>query len=203
MSKLSALRFVSAVRLFCRLCPFAPVIGLLLWAHLFAAAAPTTPASPAGPPDVVVFTNGDRLTGRLVQVVAGKVTFHSDILGNVTAPWAKIRSLQSQQRFAVVEKDQRLTKKNAEGKVTLGSVAMENSHIRITPPQGAAKVFPTNDKEFLVDAATLHREIRDQSDPFYGWGGSVTLGASLVQGTTNNQTYTGAVTLLRTIPTVT
>jgi hypothetical protein len=53
-----------------------------------------------------------------------------------------------------------------------------------------------------VDATTFHREIQNESDLLYGWGGSITLGASLVDATNSAQTYTGAVALIRSIPTI-
>ena len=50
-------------------------------------AAPMHAQAPAAPPpgtDVIVFTNGDQLTGKLLREVGGSVTFHSDIAGDVT-----------------------------------------------------------------------------------------------------------------------
>jgi len=56
-----------------------------------AQSAPAKPAAP--PPDVIVFTNGDQLTGKLLREANGSVTFHSDIAGDVTVKWDKIKSL--------------------------------------------------------------------------------------------------------------
>jgi Protein of unknown function, DUF481 len=50
--------------------------------------------------------------------------------------------------------------------------------------------------------ATFHHEIQNESDLLYGWAGSITLGASLVDATNSNQTYTGSVALIRSIPTI-
>jgi hypothetical protein len=178
------------------------LLAFLFLTHSFAEAEPPATLASKTTPDIVVFTNGDRLTGHMVQVIDNNVTFHSDIVGDVTIPWAKIKSLQTQQQFAVIEKDERLTRKSAADKVTLGSVSVENNHIQISPPAGSPKIFPTNNTDSIVDAATLHREITDQSNILYGWNGNITLGASLVQATNTSQTYTGAVQLVRAIPTV-
>jgi len=41
----------------------------------------------AAPPDVLVLSNGDTLHGKFINVINGKVTFHSDPLGDVTLEW--------------------------------------------------------------------------------------------------------------------
>jgi hypothetical protein len=59
-------------------------LHLLLSATLgltFALPLQAQTAAAAPPPDVIVFTNGDQLTGKLLRVVDGTVTFHSDIVG--------------------------------------------------------------------------------------------------------------------------
>src|ERR1700679_1882496 len=58
-------------------------------------------AAPAPTPDVLVFTNGDQLTGKLVSEMNGTVTFHSDMAGDLSIPWAKIKSIRCSQNFAV------------------------------------------------------------------------------------------------------
>ena len=68
-----------------------------------------TSAAPA--PDVIIFTNGDQLTGKLLREVGGSVTFHSDIAGDVTVTWDKIKSIHSSQQFAVIQQGQHVTRK--------------------------------------------------------------------------------------------
>ncbi len=46
---------------------------------------------PQSQPDVIVFTNGDQLTGKFVQAIGDTVSFHSDVVGNVTIEWSKIK----------------------------------------------------------------------------------------------------------------
>src|SRR5271170_4896585 len=56
-------------------------------------------------PDVIVFTNGDQLTGTLVRGVGSSVVFRSDMAGEVTVPLDKVRELHSTGSFAVLRKD--------------------------------------------------------------------------------------------------
>jgi hypothetical protein len=152
-------------------------------------------------PDTITFNDGEQLAGKLISVLAGNVTFHSDILGNVTVPLEKVKTLNTAHPFAVVEKDQRVTRKTAVKQIPVGSIALKNNSLNVTPSKGEEKSFPENRIASLLDAATFHREIQNESDFLYGWAGSITLGASLVDATNSAQTYTGAVALIRSIPT--
>ncbi len=90
---MSQFRFVS--RVFSRLpLTLAPCAASHSWSHLRRCLCrPRLPrAAPA--PDVIIFTNGDQLTGKLLREVDGSVTFHSDIAGDVTVTWDKIKSIQ-------------------------------------------------------------------------------------------------------------
>ena len=176
----------------CRFIPTAVFCGLLFFfpGQLHADA-----------PDTVIFVNGDQLTGKLIGVLAGTVTFHSDILGDVSIPVAKVKSLHAARQFAVIEKDQHITRKTVVERVPIGSVDLEHDTIRLQPPHASEKSFPLSRTSSLVDADLFHRELHNEVDPFYGWTGSITLGATLVTATNSAQTYTGAVALVRSIPT--
>jgi hypothetical protein len=152
-------------------------------------------------PDTITFNDGEQLAGKLISVLGGTVTFHSEILGNVTVPLEKVKTLNPVHPFAAVEKNQRVTRKTAVEQIPVGSIALKNNSLKVSPPHAAEKSFPANQIASILDAATFHREIQNESDFLYGWGGSITLGASLVDATNSAQTYTGSVALIRSIPT--
>ncbi len=167
--------------------------------------AQTAGASPGtAKPDTITFSNGDLLTGKLVKVVGGVVTFHSDIVGDVTVPLAKVKALHAAEAFAVVQKDQHVTIRTAIREIPVGAIALENGKVQvgIEGSDSSARPVPAKNADYMVDAAGFHRELHGDSDVLYGWNGTVTLGASLVTGTNSAQTYTGAVSLVRAIPTV-
>ena len=153
-------------------------------------------------PDTITFSDGEQLAGKLISVLGGTVTFHSEVLGNVTVPLEKVKTMNTAHPFAAVEKNQRVTRKTAVEQIPVGSIALKNSSVNVSPPNAAEKSFPESQIASLVDATTFHREIQNESDLLYGWGGSITLGASLVDATNSAQTYTGAVALIRSIPTI-
>ena len=158
-------------------------------------------ATPA--PDVILFTNGDQLTGKLLREVNGSVTFHSDIAGDVTVTWDKVKSIRSSQQFAVIQQGQHVTQKTAENDVVQGGVQVEDDQVKVaTAAGGATKDIPVKDAQFMIDRATYGKEVHGHPGFLYGWNGSITAGANLIEATENSRNFTGGATLVRTIPTV-
>lgn len=151
--------------------------------------------------DTLTFTNGDHITGKLLHVMNGSVSFHSDMLGDVSVPLKNVKELHSGQAFAAAEKGEHLTRENVAAKIGVGNIAIENGNLRQTIAEEPVRSFPAEKIEFLVDAPTFRRELKGESNFFYGWTGSITLGATLVKATTSAQTYTGSVAFVRALPT--
>jgi hypothetical protein len=152
--------------------------------------------------DTITFANGDQLTGSLVKVVYGTVSFHSDVLGDLTIPLTKIKAMHTAKPFAAGANDQHLTKQNLAAMIPVGTIALENETLQVTLPQAEVKSFPATDLAFMLDQQAFQRELHSQSNFLYGWTGSATLGASVVKATNSAQTYTGLVSLVRAIPTI-
>jgi uncharacterized protein DUF481 len=159
--------------------------------------------APAAAPDVILFTNGDQLTGKLLREVDGSVTFHSDIAGDVTVTWDKIKSIKSGQQFAVVQQGQHVTRKTADADIAKGAVQVEDEQVKVaTATGGTTKDIPVKNAQYMIDAPTFEKEVHRNPGFFYGWTGGITAGASTVEATQNSRNFTGAVALVRTIPTV-
>jgi hypothetical protein len=170
-------------------------------------ASSSQPAQPAAvpkpEPDVIVFTNGDRLTGTLEKGVGDSVTFKSDMAGEITIPLAKIKELRANGNFALLRKDTKTPTTN----VQIGTVGYEDGKVVLTSKIGTEEVTAAN-VDFLIDETTYEKEVAPVGGRFndkkllHGWNGSLTGGAAIVRSTQNNSTYTAAVALTRTIPTV-
>src|ERR1700751_3655696 len=61
-------------------------------------------------PDVIVFTNGDQLTGTLEHADGGAFVFKSDIVGEVTVSADKIKELRSSGKFVVLKNNEKVTR---------------------------------------------------------------------------------------------
>ena len=155
-------------------------------------AAPPKPA-----PDVLVFTNGDQLTGKLERAVGGSVVFKSDMAGELTIGFDKIRELRSGTMFALLRKGAPL--KDA---APQGTVQVVEGNVVITPVAAAPITAKPADVAFLVDQSTYDKAIARKAGVLEGWNGAITAGATIVRSTENNDTYNAAINLVRAIPTV-
>src|ERR1017187_6967124 len=79
-------------------------------------------------PDVLVLSNGDTLHGKLVSEVAGKATFHSDPLGDVSLDWDKIKELHTNQKFAVLDDKVKSRSKKAARQIPEGTLDRSEEH---------------------------------------------------------------------------
>ena len=161
-------------------------------------ARPQAPA-PAKPADVLVFANGDRLTGKLQSVTAGDVVFNSDMAGTLTISLDKIKELQSGAQFALLRKGDQVGKTH----VPEGSVAVADGNLTLTPPAGQpSAIVPARDVNYLIDRATFDQQANHQAGFLTGWGGTLTGGANVERSTTTGTTLSAGLSLVRAIPTV-
>jgi putative salt-induced outer membrane protein YdiY len=79
--------------------------GLMLGATGLLALA--SPAVAAPKTDILVFKNGDRLTGEVKSLERGKLDFKTDATGTISIEWDKVASLQSNQYLEVELSDGR------------------------------------------------------------------------------------------------
>ncbi len=177
--------------------------GFVLAAALCAClgAAQDKPTAPA--PDVLVLANGDTLHGKFVSAIQGKVTFHSDVIGDISLGWDKIRELHTVGHFAVLDKNTRLHGRRSEGAIPSGAIAVENQEVRIqVEGVPAPPPIPIHDTVFILDVPTLDREIKHHPSPLSGWNGAAAAGATLVSATQNQYSFSGGIDLVRAVPTV-
>ena len=93
--------------------------------------------------DVLTFTNGDQLTGKVVGESGGVVTFQSDMAidstktdnaggGTITVPWSRIKALRIGQKFAVITKDQKLRVGTPAPQIPVGTVSVANDQVSVS-----------------------------------------------------------------------
>ncbi|HTV05862.1 MAG TPA: DUF481 domain-containing protein [Acidobacteriaceae bacterium] len=165
--------------------------------------APKAKGPRVPPPDVIVFTNGDQLTGVLLREVGGKVTFHSEILGDVTVPWSVIKSLRTKTQMAVLEKNFTPRRGQVPRNLPVGAISVSDNLITVHPANHAMiKPIPVKNAQYLIDQATLSKQLYERPGFFAAWNGAVTAGATIVQATQKQYTFNGAIALNRTVPTL-
>jgi len=154
-------------------------------------------------PDVIIFTNGDQLSGKFVQAIGDKVSFHSDIVGDVTVDWSKIKELRTAQKVAVIQKNVEFKHHQVPASVPVGTVSVADSQISVQSATNATiATIPIKNAEFVVDETTMNKQLRGHPGFFQAWNGAATAGLTLVQATQNQYSFNGAVALARVVPTV-
>ena len=168
---------------------------------LLAFAGTTLAQAPAKKPepDVIVFTNGDQLTGTVERGAGDSLVFKSDMAGEITVPFAKIKELRAHGQFALLRKDTKTPTTN----VLEGNVGYADSKVTLSSSTGTLESVESKNVDFLIDKPTYDKQVLGHVPPWKGWHGNVTGGATFVRSTQNGSTFTGGVTLVRAIPLVT
>jgi hypothetical protein len=151
-------------------------------------------------PDVLISTSGEKLIGELKSATAATVTFNSEVAGEITVAWSKVKELHSTRRFAVIPKNVKISHAAEAKTIPEGTVSVADKKIEITPrPGAAARTVSVTDSGHVVDEKSFQRAF--ESPGFFGgWGGSISAGTSLLVATQNNTSVDGEVTLERVVP---
>jgi hypothetical protein len=180
-----------------------PFLLTTIFATVTLCAAQTKPPAPDPEPDVLVLSNGDTLHGKFVGETAGKVTFHSDPLGDVSLSWDKIKEMHVNEKFGVLSSSVHLKRGKNAVEIPNGTIDVANAAVtvhRANAPDVAP--IPVKDAQFIMDSAELDKQINHEPGFFAGWNGVATGGATIVSATDNQYTFTGAIALVRAVPTV-
>src|SRR5580698_225523 len=154
-------------------------------------------AKPA--PDVIVFTNGDQLTGTLERADGDSFVFKSDIVGEVTVTADKIKELHAGGKFVALKKNEKITrtsKRPADITYADSVISLADESSSTTP-----ETVPVKDLAYLIDSDTYTKEVTSNPGIWYGWHCAVSGGITLIESTNYGETFTAAVNLIRQIPT--
>jgi hypothetical protein len=177
------------------------LLATVLGASLACAANAEPEKKPAAPPDVLVLSDGDTLHGKFVNEIGGKVTFHTESLGDVTLEWDKIKELHTTEKFGVLQQSATSKGKHAAASIPTGPVDVTDGKLTVNA-EGAPTSLPVAKAQFVMDDAVLRKQVFSAPGFFAGWNGAATAGATVVSSTTNQYTFSGAVNMVRTIPVV-
>jgi hypothetical protein len=173
------------------------LISGVLFQQPISASAQSDSAKPA--PDVIVFANGDQLTGTLERATGDSFVFKSDIVGEITVSADKIKELRAGGKFVALKKNEKVTRTSKQaGTITYGDNAVSVAATSSSAPE----VVPVKDLAYLIDSATYNKEVTSNPGIWYGWNGSISGGITLVESTQTGQTYNLAANLIRVVPSV-
>jgi hypothetical protein len=151
-------------------------------------------------PDVLIFSDGEKLIGHLISASGASVKFKSDMAGEVTVDWSKIQELRSSTKFAAIPKDVTFRNTGDADKVAQGTVAMTDQKLVVNSGTGGpAPAVPVTNVADLVEEAAFQRALHHARFT-EGWKGAATAGLSITEATQKNQTVTAAINLVRGVP---
>jgi hypothetical protein len=160
--------------------------------------AQDAPAAPTK--DVLVFTNGDQLSGTLERSAGDSLVFKSDMAGEITVPLAKVKELRTQGSFAVLKHGDPVA---VSRQVVPGRIILNEAGVSVVNQNGSAASVPVKDVAYLVDADTFQRDLAHTTGPFQGWAGTVNLGSTFSQSTIHGGSLTAGFSLIRQVPVLT
>jgi hypothetical protein len=173
------------------------VVSGVLFQHPDKGLAQSNAAKPS--PDVIIFTNGDQLTGTLERADGNSFVFKSDVVGEITVSADKIKELHAGGNFVALKNGEKITRTSKQP----GPVTYTDNAITIADNKsGTPEVVPVKDLAHLIDSVTYNKEVLSNPGIWYGWNGSISGGITLVESTQTGQTYNAAVSLIRQIPSV-
>jgi Protein of unknown function, DUF481 len=174
----------------------------LLQAAVLAAQTPP-PKAPPPKPDTLVLTDDEKLIGHLVRTSGSSVVFKSDLLGEITVDWSKIKELHTTGQYAVVPKHVKLRPHGEFSGVPRGPLNAAGQTITVGQPEGTpAKSMPVGEAAQVIPETVFDRDVINGGPGFFqAWTGGVTAGASVVQATQESRAFTGSFNLIRAVPT--
>ncbi len=153
-------------------------------------------AQPKSETDVIVFQNGDRLSGHLVLATNSKIVFKNEALGELTIEWSKIKELHTSGPVAVIRQGVKLSRHENVSSVPKGTLNADSQTLQLTPAQS----IPVKEAVAVVPEPDFTNAITHRAGFFQDWKGGITLGATVIQATQNNRTFNGAIALSRVEP---
>jgi hypothetical protein len=180
------------------------IFALIVQARAFAVdASAAAKKQDKTPPDTIVFTNGERISGKFIREVGDKVMFHSDNLGDVTASWDKIQELHTESKLVVLEEGLSTRGRKNTNNMPSGTLTVADQQITVHSDTNAViPPIPVKKAQYIIDETTLQKQIGGEPGFFGGWNGNLTAGATVVQATQEQYTFTGGISLARVVPTV-
>ena len=153
-------------------------------------------------PDVLILIDDEKVVGHFVGSSGKSLSFKSDLLGDLTADWSKVKELHVRGQYAVIDKDVILRPHADTSKIPQGVLEVTGQTIVVSPAGGGAtQTLAVGDAAQVLDRDKFQKEIEPpNTGPFQAWTGTTTLGGSLVQATQQSRTVTAALNLVRAIP---
>jgi|CZKN01.1.fsa_nt_gi hypothetical protein len=176
-------------------------LGLAAWLAMPRATLLAQTPPPKPPPDTLVLNDDEKLVGHFVRSNRGDLRFKSDLLGEVTIPWTKVKELRAAGPYTVVGKDIKLGRSSDTSKLPKGSLDATAKQITVTGAPGAApETVAVADAAHVIESSEFEQQVMHSPGPGEDWTGSINAGATLVEATQQSRTFSAGFALVRAVP---
>jgi hypothetical protein len=143
----------------------------------------------------------EKLVGHFIRSNGGDVRFKSDILGEVTIPWSKVKELRANGTYTVVGKDIKLGRSSDTSKLPKGSLDATAKQITVTATQGAAPAtVAVADAAHVIESSEFEQQVMHSPGWGEDWAGAIHAGAALVEATQQSRSFNGGFAFVRAVP---
>jgi len=157
-------------------------------------------APPKPPPDTLVLNDDEKLVGHFVRSTSADLRFKSDILGEVTIPWSKVKELHASGTYTVVGKSIKLGRRSDTSRLPKGSLEATAKEITVTAPGAASEKVLVADAAHVIESTEFEQQVMHSPGPAEDWAGSINAGATLVNATQQSRTFSAGFALVRAVP---
>ena len=176
-------------------------LGLAAWLAAPRANLLAQTPQPKPPPDTLVLNDDEKLVGHFIRSNGGNLRFKSDLLGEVTVPWSKVKELRASGPYTVVGKDIKLGRRSDTSRLPKGSLEATGKQITVAGAPGAEpQTVSVADAAHVIESSEFEQQVMHSPGPAEDWTGSISAGATLVQATQQSRTFSGGFALARTVP---
>lgn len=150
--------------------------------------------------DTVVFKNGDHLTGTVTQVDGGKLTLHTDAMGDVTISFDQVASVKME-KPVVLSLTSKEGKKTVTRKVEITEIDRTDSGFTVVTKEGPETVATAGLTTVRTPAAQTAYEASLHPGLLHAWTTTANVSFALARGNSNATTLGTGITAQR--PTLT
>ena len=144
----------------------------------------------------MIFVNGEQLTGEFESANSDGITFKSVKAGEIKVSWKNVKELRTDRDFALLSKNEKLTRKDADAIVPQGAITVQGKNVVVATAAGP-KTVPVANADRILDAKGFDKALNNPPGILDGWQGTATGGVSLVRATQDSTTFNGAINLTR------
>lgn len=141
--------------------------------------------------DTVILKNGDKLSGSFVEVRDKKLSFKSDLVGDVSIPLDKIQSVSVEKPAVILGIDRKLLR---------GTIELQNSGDWRIVSNGTAQTVNAGSIDVILPEETYHTQVEQPVAIWQDWKGSINFGYAIQRGDQNTSNLSGIVAATRERP---